>query len=178
MDLGSFLLIIALAVIVGIIIIQPLLQYSDKDRIISANKAVTAAEHERSVLLASRDSVLTALKELDFDFALGKIPQEDYSDQRAYLAQSGADILRRLDQYEPANAAAGMSAEDRVEAAVAARRADAQKRINTNAEKDELDAAINARRRKKEEKSAGFCPKCGNAVQKSDVFCSRCGKTL
>lgn len=177
MDLGSFLLIAALTVIVGLIVIQPLLQYSRKEQLVTANKANSSAEHERSVLLAGRDSILTALQELDFDYALGKIPEEDYSEQRASLAQSGADILRRLDQVETAGIA-GMSAEDRVEAAVAARRADAQKRMNTYTEKDELDAAINDRRRRKEEKPGGFCPKCGNAVQKSDVFCSRCGATL
>jgi hypothetical protein len=178
MDLGSFLLIMALTVVVGLIVVQPLMQYSRNQKMLADTKASSATEHERSVLLAERDSMLNALQELDFDFALGKISQEDYNDQRTKWTQSGAEILRKLDKLEPASATSEMSAEDRVEAAVAARRADAQKRDNMLAEKDELDAAINARRRNKEEKSAGFCPKCGNPVQKSDVFCSRCGATL
>ncbi len=178
MDLGSILLIIALAVVVGVFVSQPLLKFSKKERLISASQAVSAPEHDRSVLLAERDRILTALQELDFDFVLGKIPTEDYPIQRAELAQAGAEVLRNLDQFEPAKTSTELSAEDRVEAAVAARRADAQKRAGKGSELDELDVVINARRRNKQEKSAGFCPKCGNAVQKSDVFCSRCGATL
>ncbi len=178
MDLGSILLIIALTVVVGVFVSQPLLKFSKKERMISVSQAVTAPEHEHSVLLAERDRILTSLQELDFDFVLGKIPAEDYPVQRAELAQAGADVLRRLDEFEPAKTSMEMSAEDRVEAAVAARRADSQKRAGKGGELDELDVAINARRRNQQEKSAGFCPKCGNAVQKSDVFCSRCGATL
>jgi predicted amidophosphoribosyltransferase len=35
-----------------------------------------------------------------------------------------------------------------------------------------------ARRRARQDKSAGFCPQCGSPVQKSDLFCPRCGKAL
>jgi len=94
------------------------------------------------------------------------------------LLAAGAEVLRRLDALEPEKAASAISAEDRVEAAVAARRADARKLVNGGGQLDDLELAINARRREKQEKSAGFCPKCGNAVQKSDVFCSRCGTAL
>jgi len=60
-------------------------------------RRVTEEEHELSALLAERDRVINALQELDFDFKLGKIPDEDYPAQRAGLLQKGADILRRID---------------------------------------------------------------------------------
>jgi hypothetical protein len=178
MDLGSIFLIIALALLVAIYIAQPLLRYSKKEKLVIEVNSVKDPEHERSVLLAEHDRLLTALQELDFDNTLGKIPVEDYPIQRMELLQAGADTLRKLDDFEPTNDSKKSSAEDRIEAAVAARRADARKRTGGKAELDELDLAINARRREKEEKSAGFCPKCGTAVQKSDDFCSRCGATL
>ncbi len=178
MDLGSIFLVIALALLVGIFISQPFVQFSKKDRLVLAAEPVTGADHERSVLLAERDRLLTALQELDFDQALGKIPEEDYPHQRAELLAAGAEVLRRLDAIEPEKASSAVSAEDRVEAAVAARRADARKLVNGGGQLDDLELAINARRREKQEKSAGFCPKCGNTVQSSDVFCSRCGASL
>jgi len=129
----------------------------------------------RSSLLAERDRVLTALQDLDFDQALGKIPAEDYPVQRAALVSTGAEVLRQLDQLEPEKAME-YSVEDRLEAAVAARRAELR-RSPSNGD-DDLEMAIAARRRDRQDKSAGFCPKCGNPVLSSDVFCARCGMTL
>ncbi len=177
MDLGSIFLMIALTLLVAVYISQPFVKYSKKDRLVYAEEPA-GADHERSHLLAERDRLLTALYDLDFDHALGKIPEEDYPNQRAELLKAGAEVLRRLDALEPSGTISGITAEDRIEAAVAARRADARKLTHHAGELDKIDLAINARRREKQEKSAGFCPKCGNPVQKSDVFCSRCGATL
>lgn len=178
MDLGSIFLMVALALLVGIFISQPFVKYSRKDRLVYESETAAGVDHERSHLLAERDRLLTALHELDFDHSLGKIPEEDYPHQRAELLNAGVEVLRRLDALDPAGTSSKMPVEDRIEAAVTARRADARALTGNNGELDEIDLAINARRREKQEKSAGFCPKCGNPVQKSDVFCSRCGATL
>jgi len=60
-------------------------------------RPVTEEEHDLSALMAERDRVINSLQELDFDFKLGKIPDEDYPVQRASLLQKGADILRKID---------------------------------------------------------------------------------
>jgi len=72
------------------------------------------------------------------------------------------------------------SAEDRLEAAIAARRADAQAGASTAniGAGDSIEDQIAARRRAREEKSVGFCPKCGRPLQKSDKFCPKCGTAL
>ena len=95
------------------------------------------------------------------------------------LLAAGAEVYRKLDEMEETAPAA--SAEDRLEAAVAARRADAVRTGQAPIPprpSDDLEARIAARRSQRQEKSAGFCPGCGNPVQKSDRFCPRCGKTL
>ena len=84
---------------------------------------MTQEEHDFSALLAERDRLLNALQELDFDYTLGKIPGEDYPAQRAVLLQRYADALRKLDAFQ--TEAPGADAESRLEAAIAARRADA-----------------------------------------------------
>ena len=100
--------------------------------------------------------------------------------QRAYLMQSAAHVLRQLDALNGETPAA--SAEERLENAVAVRPASAapisQPKPQAAAEMDELEAQIAARRRSRQEKSAGFCPNCGKPVQKSDQFCSRCGTVV
>ncbi len=175
MDIGSILMLVAVVLGVAVFVGGPFI-HSPRARA-AAHRLDTPQDHARSALLAERDRVLTALQELDFDHTLGKIPEDDYPAQRMALLQSGADVLRKLDEMEPATGRT--SAESRLEAAVAARRADARRdNAPAAAPADELEAQIAARRRAREEKSAGFCPKCGKPVQKSDAFCPRCGATL
>ncbi len=149
--------------------------------------------HEISSLMAERDRIINALQELDFDHAIGKIPAQDYPVQRAALLQKGADILKKLDSLaltpgsSPREASwknnnhSGESVEDRVESAVAARRADraatsAQPPIAPN--DDEIESLIAARRTARKEKSGGFCTRCGKPILASDRFCPHCGKSI
>lgn len=137
---------------------------------------VTEEEHELSALMAERDRVINSLQELDFDFKLGKIPEEDYPTQRAGLLQKGADILRRIDSIAPQPASA-QDADARIEKAIAARRADASG-AKPELSDDDVESMIAARRKVRKEKSSGFCPKCGKPVTVSDRFCPSCGKSL
>ena len=181
MDLGSLFLVLAVILLVGVFVSRPLYQRDANKRLIETASAVEDAERQRSALMAERDRIILALQDLEFDQVLGKIPPEDYPAQRAALVQSGADILRQLDAL--GTQAQSDSAEDRVEAAVAARRADAAvklapRRQAVKGEEDEVEALVAARRKARLEKAGGFCPKCGKPATKEDQFCSRCGAVL
>jgi hypothetical protein len=179
MDIGSILLLLALLVLVGLFIARPLI---DREAVVVSPED-DQQEHEISTLLAERDRVLTALQELDFDHALGKIPEQDYPVQRAVLLQQGADVLRKLDEYDqvaPAN-----DIEERIEEAIAERRAISVGQAETDPESmlvmdvdDEVEVQLANRKRARQDKSAGFCPQCGRPVQKSDSFCPKCGYAL
>lgn len=181
MDFGSLLVILALIILVGMFISRPFYQRGARKPLIEGASAALQAEHTRSTLLAERDRVISALQDLEFDHTLGKIPSEDYPAQRAALLQAGADTLRQLDELDSAKGS--VSAEDRLEAAVAARRADmavqpAARRAPAAQPEDDVDALVAARRKTRPEKAAGFCPKCGKPAVKGDKFCSRCGEIL
>jgi hypothetical protein len=174
MELGAFFLILAVIILVGMYLYAPLMS---RRRHVSVNES-----HEISSLLAERDRVINALQELDFDFKLGKIPAEDYPVQRALLLQKGADILKTLDEgislaSNPASNGNESSVEDRIEEAVAARRADAPTQ-SAELTDDDIESMIASRRKTHSNKSAGFCPKCGKPVLVSDRFCPSCGKSL
>lgn len=190
MDIGSILLILSLLLLVGLFVARPLFESKP-----APGEQASREDHELSSLLAERDRLLNALQELDFDNTLGKIPAEDYPAQRAALLQRGADVLRMLDALQPQPVAG--DAEERLEAAIDARRLDADRapagvaangmsakraRVGQAAQvaepDDQLEALLANRRRNRVEKSAGFCPKCGGPVQASDRFCPKCGKTL
>ncbi len=169
MELGALFLLLALLVLVGLFISRP---FMENRRL----KVVSSAEHEHSSLLAERDRLITALQELDFDHVLGKIPAEDYPNMRGNLL-AAADVLRRLDEFQPPSSGAS-NAENRVEAAIAARRADASNRkpVAQAFSDDELEDLLASRRAQRKEKSGGFCPNCGKPILRSDRFCPACGK--
>jgi len=139
-------------------------------------RRVTEEEHELSALMAERDRVINSLQELDFDFKLGKIPEDDYPTQRAGLLQKGADILRQIDSIAP-QPTSSQDIDARIEKAIAARRADASVE-KPEISDDDVESMISARQKSHKEKSSGFCPKCGKPVMVSDRFCPSCGKSL
>jgi hypothetical protein len=98
MQLTAILVSLALLILVAVYLYAPFIQ--------KRARRVTEEEHELSALLAERDRVINSLQELDFDYKLGKIPEEDYPAQRASLLQSGADILRKIDTIAPEPASA------------------------------------------------------------------------
>lgn len=166
MDIGSIFLILAILLLVALYISQPL----------TRRKAtfVTQEEHEYSSLLADRDRILKSLQDLDFDYTLGKIPEERYPTERAELLQRGATILRKLDEYQ------GEKIDDDIDTQlkVAVETGEPQAVISQSQalEDDELERMIANRLRAREgQRSNGFCPQCGHAVQKSDRFCPKCG---
>jgi hypothetical protein len=172
MDIGSLFLVLALALVVGLFIAQPFLQNSPRVNA-GYKKKVESQEHTRSALLAEKDRVLDALQELDFDRALEKIPDEEYAAQRKSLLVHGTEALRELDQLEAHSETKG--AEERLVEATSARHEAGSVNIGAG---DAIEDQIAARRRARDENSAGFCPKCGRPLQKSDRFCPKCGTAL
>jgi len=169
MDLGVILVLLALLLGVGLYLVAPLIRHSAPH--------VAHETQEVSSLMAERDRVITALQELDLDFKLGKIPEEDYPAQRTDLLQKGAGVLKQLETLGPSPVSgeqdAGTQAQD----------AETQlERLAANPTEsltdDKIEAMLAARRKARKTKAAGFCPRCGKPVMLTDQFCPNCGKAL
>jgi len=177
MDIGSLFLLLALVTLVVFFVAQP---FFSQQR--APSRPAGNGKQQASLLRAERARVIQALQELDFDYSLGKVPEEDYPVQRNALLLRGAEVLRKLDalQPQPPTRASG----DRLEEALAARReALSQSATSIKGPDVDLEALIAARRRARNgsaprEKSIGFCPQCGKSIQKSDRFCPKCGTEL
>ncbi len=177
MELGSIFLLLALLIAVVLFISWPLIERT--------RNPLQVSNQEVSALLARRDQVVVTIQELDDDYALGKIPVENYPEQRAALVRDGADILRQLDSAQ--STTSNGAAEDRLEESIMLRRqaleaAPAPLKKGGSAvppvPDDELEQRIASRRRELNEKAGGFCPKCGRPVHASDRFCPKCGASL
>jgi zinc ribbon protein len=169
MDVGAILLVMALLLGVALFLAAPLI----------ANRAARPRLETTAIssLLAERDRVITSLQELDFDYKLGKIPEEDYPTQRTDLLQRGAEILRKLDALQDSPLTAAQDPSSRLEQAAAAGRADGGSTA-VALEDEKIESMLAARRAARRTKSAGFCPRCGKSVLITDQFCPNCGKAL
>jgi hypothetical protein len=144
MDLGSVLIMIGITLLVVAFLARPLVE--------RRGSLVTSEEHQLSALEAERDKILTMIREIEMDHAMGKIRPEDFQVQRAALIARGSSVLREIDARTEAPAAE--LAEADVDAAI--------------------EAAI-AARRSQPAATAGFCTRCGQALQAGDRFCAGCG---
>jgi hypothetical protein len=153
-DIGSLLLGLALLVIVAAYVARPLFERAPA-------QPAEAAPHAE--LLAERENVLAALRELDFDYATGKLDEADYQGQRARLVSQGAEVLRQLDAAGAADSQPAPSLDEQMEAAIAALR-------RTPASNGKMAAPATTPER--------ACPNCGAEAAPDDRFCARCGARL
>jgi len=153
-----------LALIIGLALAAGLIVYVGRP--LRRARRSDAAEPQVDALLAQRETLLTQIRELDFDHATGKVSEADHAPLRAQLVAEAAEVFRRLDAHTPP----GPTSDDAFEAAVTARRKlPSRKEAASDAE---LEAAIASRRKQV------TCPKCGKPFQIGDAFCSKCGESL
>jgi hypothetical protein len=151
MDLGSILIVLALAIVVIAFLAKPLLDHQGRDP--------TPGERRLSVLLASREQVLETLLEMDADHAMGKILPEDYQAERARWVARGVEILKEIDAQSavaPSMPPALRDLDQEIEAEVARLR-----RGRPASFCSQCGLALQPGDR--------FCPRCGAAVARQEV---------
>lgn len=159
MDLVAILFLIALLLTVALYLATPLID--------NRPHGVAQETQEVSSLLAEQERLLNALQELDFDYQLGKIPEEDYPAQRADLVRKGAEVIKQLDSLAPSRPPVRAMQEAGYVLQSEAQLTD-----------DDIESMLASRRKGRKTKSAGFCPRCGKSVLVTDQFCPNCGKAL
>lgn len=100
-----------------------------------------------------KEQLLAAIRELDFDRALGKVSAEDHQAARPRLEAEAMALLAQLDP-NAAGPGAGRSA------------------------RQTLEADVLAARKGLRPSGGRRCPGCGAAVGPDHAFCPRCGNSL
>jgi hypothetical protein len=112
----------------------------------------------RERLAERREAVLAALRDLDFDRAVGKVTEEDHGLLRQALLAEAAEATAQLDE-EQAEDTADLDARIEMEV-LAARQA-------LHAEREGMPLAVES-----------ACPACGRLSRPGDWYCSGCGTQL
>lgn len=144
-------LLVVLAVVV--FILQPVLTGEEAPMYRQDDEPTESEARKRVALLALRD--------VEYDFATGKLDQGDYEGLRGELA---AEALAALDAE-----AAGTPAGEAAGAVSGARMARSR-------ERDDLEGEIARFRAALREGTA--CPECGEANPAGSRFCGGCGRAL
>jgi hypothetical protein len=144
-------LLMATAAIVGLVTLralQPLVS-PDEDRTLLVGRRTRAAL-EREKLLTLR-----SIKELEFDRAMGKVSEEDFTEMSRRLRARATRIIRQLD--------AGAGYRQQIEQDLAARLKPEDARLKPSRSEDP------------EERS---CAACGTGTDADARFCKKCGARL
>ena len=105
-------------------------------------------------LIEAKKEALRALKEIDFEYQLGKMSQEDYEALKTDYQQRAIQILRQIDQLQ-----------------------------HTDGDEDFIERQIRQYRQRLKGNKANhndwqFCPQCGKSLQSEYQFCIYCGQEL
>jgi hypothetical protein len=123
-------------------------------------------------LLVRKDTLLRAIKELEFDHEMGKVSEEDYQRFAARLRRQALGIMEQIDKVAPASAALDAKLEGeiahfrQVQANTASDLAESSAR-NGGIRRDEAASAAST--------GAKYCSQCGKPVGPNHKFCAECG---
>jgi len=126
-------------------------------------------------LNSEKESVYSALKEIDFDYNTGKLSKEDYDElEKRYKSQAVA-LLKEIDSIGGKSYIQDLDEEIEREIR-AVRKTDS---ISSLTDDEEIEREItNARQSRILEDSGLTCSLCGNRYKPDDRFCSKCGAKL
>lgn len=126
-----------------------------------------ATNHSKIPDQGQKEAVLSALRDLDFDFKTGKVSEEDYNPLRAQLMAEAAQYIE-----------AKQKEDEQLEALIQSRR----KVQKQDAKCEHCGAPIAADQRFCSKcgsaASRELCPSCGKKIRTGDLFCPSCGTKL
>ena len=91
----EFIIILLMGVAVVAFVVQPLVIR------VSPYLSTDVAEQDLERLSAQKETLYTAIHDLDFDFQTGKVDQEDYAAMRRRLETEAIEILQQIDRADP-----------------------------------------------------------------------------
>ena len=164
-------LLMGAAALVGLAVlrmVQPLLSLDDDRTIVIGKRTKAALERDKTL-------ALRAIKELEFDHAMGKLSEEDFKEMSARLRARAARLMRQLD--------AGDGYRSQIEREFQKRLGEADARLKPSRYEDS-DANVDDRRAKAAAEPADrtlaerLCASCSTANDSDAKFCKNCGNRL
>lgn len=138
--------------------------------LIDPNADVVVVEDDRLTELISRkDALLSAIKDLEFDYQVGKLSEEDYQRFNQRLRRQAVAYIQQIEKLAPETA----SLDEALEAEIARQR---QVQDGRSGAADAKPARPGPRPQKEPATpKVRFCTNCGQPVEPTHKFCANCG---
>ena len=176
--MDALALVLSVALVGGALalILYPLWQQTRPEAIFRASRYGQTLEEYQ----ARYQAVLAAIRDLMFDYEMGKVVAEDYEPLLTRLKLEAAGYRQQIDRLQRSQAEViGPALDAEIEAMIDRVR---QQGVNGNqALLREVEAELELLKSVEFDDEAAetdVCPHCGRAVAPDDVFCSRCGQSL
>jgi len=175
MDILTLIISLALGVIVLVVILYPLWQQTRPEAIFRIDRSGQTLEEYQ----ARYQAVLAAIKDLMFDYEMGKVTTEDYEPLLARSKLEAAEIRRHIDRLSQENVAEiDPVLETEIETLIAQ-----LKSSHSNGNESllrEIEAEIETLKNISFTDAANHlnCLNCGQPYEITDAFCSGCGQPL
>ena len=121
-------------------------------------------------LYARRDAIYQSIKEIEFDYKVGKLTEEDYQYFSAQLKREAAEVLRQIDELQAQQASIREVLEKRIQ--------ELREQLGTTVAgtpPTPAPAVASAGTGATGDTYPRFCTQCGAPLRGGDRFCSQCG---
>jgi hypothetical protein len=122
-------------------------------------------------LLGRKDATLQAIKDLEFDYQVGKMSQEDFQRLDQRLRRQAIAYLQQIEKIAPASA----TLDEQLEAIIAQFRQTSQPPLSSVAVPGNGESPVEA---VSTAQATLFCTQCGKPVAAEHKFCAHCGTPI
>lgn len=152
MEFSSLLIVIFIFVLSGMFIMRPFMVNEKTPR--------KSGSGRTDSLIAEKERLLLAIEDLDLEFELDKISNQEHNRNRDILLAEAADVIKQLDKIQKTGSSK-------------------KKKTSSSGKADDgLEKMINERRQQLKNERSLMCASCGQSVDKGSRFCSHCGEAL
>ena len=125
-------------------------------------------------LLARKDAVLASIKELEFDYHVGKVSEEDLALFNERLRRQAIGLMKQIEKVAPVTS----RLDDQLEREIAKSRKTRDPRESRPAQGAVLASNRPSKRVVQVTPTGDFCVNCGQPIDPTHKFCGHCGTPI
>ena len=138
---------------------------------------VESREHEIEKLKSldnQKETLYSAIRDIDFDFELGKLSKEDFIELKNQYKFEAAGVLKEIDQIQ--NQGGTKTPDYELEQEILTYR---KRKPDSYSDDNKIQEGISAFKSASNKTNTDHkCSGCGSEYSSADLFCSKCGASL